>query len=832
MIRESLMGEGWRVRECGGAQTYHVSAPCSVLSVLMDEGVLPDLYDGENEALALPHLEKDYEFERIVSVGGEIMQEDVIELVFHGLDTVTEIYLNNERIARTRNMHRAYRISVKDKLHMGANELKIVFHSPLKYIRDYKPGEHKEISYAPCGALPGGQYLRKVHSSFGWDWGPQLPDMGIFREIALETYAKVHINEVRFFQEHDRGRIRLFVDPLLEYSDVIPVELTVEVSGEEPVSVMTRMPADGSMRTAPGENEFQIPIHDPQLWWPNGLGDQPLYEVRIKAHKADKIYDERVYRIGLRTLSVSREKDEYGEEFCFVVNGVKIFAMGADYIPEDAITPRLSREKTAMLVNSARAANFNCLRVWGGGYYPSDDFYDLCDEAGIIVWQDLMFACNVYELTSSFEKSIIAETRDNVMRLRHHACLGLWCGNNENESAWTNWEEFQKQSPALRADYIKMFEHILPRAVAECDDQTFYWPSSPSSGGCFDAPEDENRGDSHYWGVWHGLKPFTEFRNHYFRFLSEFGFQSFPALKTVKTFTQPEDRNIFSPVMESHQKNAQANGRILSYISENFRYPKNFEQLIYVSQILQGLAIQSGVEHFRRNRGRCMGTLYWQMNDNWPVASWSGIDYYGRWKALHYMAKHFYAPVAVSINCEGHKVTPYLVNDGMTDTVARLKLSVMTMEGRVISSFTEEGKCPAGEVHRFLTRDLEKQLRDFSEREVYLYAEFSYDDNALSKTAVLVPHKKLKLIREEPEVTIKDAGEYYEITLLSESYMPFVFLDLKDADVIFSDNVIDLNHGMPVTVRAYKADISGAEIENAENFQEQLVVYTLQGSYV
>ncbi len=382
-------------------------------------------------------------------------------------------------------------------------------------------------------------------------------------------------------------------------------------------------------------------IHNPKLWWPNGYGDQPLYKVQVELLDEDGTVLETITkRIGLRTLTISQEKDLWGKEFAFCVNGVKIFAMGGNYIPEDCIYSRITPEVQKYLLESCKRANFNCVRVWGGGYYPSDHFYDLCDEMGLIVWQDLMFACNVYDLTEEFEDNITKEITENVKRLRHHASLGLWCGNNEMESAWDHWPEVQSESKYLRADYIKMFEYVIPKAVRAADSETFFWQSSPSSGGCFDDPDDENRGDCHYWDVWHGQKPFTDYQKHYFRFCSEFGFQSFPCLKTVESFTEEKDRNIFSRVMENHQKNPAANGKILYYLSENFRYPENFRKLLYVSQILQGMAMKYGVDHWRRHRGRCMGTLYWQINDNWPVASWASIDYFGRWKALHYMAKN------------------------------------------------------------------------------------------------------------------------------------------------------------------------------------------------
>ncbi len=833
MIRQSLCGSGWKLREYQENTFYDVETPCSVLPVLLENRVIEDPFFRENEKKALPYLEKDYEFIKNFSLGGEILSEDEVEMVFSGLDTVAEIFLNGKRIGRLKNMHRTFRVSVKDKLRMGANELKILFHSPLKYISEMEKTPGKEIHYTAAGSIEGSSYLRKPHSSFGWDFGPKLPDIGIFRDICIEAYSKVKISEVFIFQEHMDGKVKLYVDPILEYTDVIPVELVVSVSGEPDVTVMTRMSGAGAHVTKKGENELTVDINSPQYWWPNGMGPQPLYNVKITVKKADKIYDEKKFRIGLRTLSVSREKDENGEEFCFVINGIKMFAFGANYIPEDAIYKRIDKKRTDTILKSARDANFNCIRVWGGGYYPSDEFYDFCDEYGLIVWQDLMFACNVYDLTSSFEKSIVAEVRDNVKRLRHHACLGLWCGNNEIESAWDHWEGFAKEAPALKADYIKMFEYILPRTVRAEDELTFYWPSSPSSGGCFDGPDDENRGDQHYWEVWHGDKAFSEYTKHKFRFLSEFGFQSFPCLKTVKSYTEAADRNIYSPVMEAHQKCDKGNGKMMYYISENFRYPKDFEQLLYVSQIMQALAIKTGVEHMRRNRGVCMGTLFWQLNDNWPGSSWSAMDYFGRWKMLMYMARRFYAPVSASLCIEGNRLTPWVVNDGMDDMVVRLKTALVSCDGKELLHFAEDIRSTAGLAAKGITRDLSRQLNGRDPRDVYVLAEFEYPDGYIQReSAVIVPYKELNLPDTKPEISVEETEESFDITLSADVFVPFVWLDLREADARFSDNAFDLHKGRPVIIRVEKSSISGMEIANAEAFTEQLQVFSLRDSFV
>jgi len=832
MLKESLCGEGWLVREKGAASGYKAKAPCSVLSVLMEQKQIDNIYYRENEKNAFACLEKDYEFIKNFSVSGEHMQQESVELVFYGLDTCTEIYLNDELLGRTRNMHRTYRYQVKDKIRVGANELRIVFESPLRFISEYRPEDNKKSDYTPTGAVFGGQYLRKPHMMFGWDWAPSLPDIGIFRDITIESFSKVRISDVFFSQDHYGDELIVRVDPILEYTDPIPVEIAVNITGEEERTVMTRMPEPGTVESDPGENEFVIPIQSPQLWWPNGMGPQPLYTVTVSVRKADKAYDEKTYQIGLRTIEVERKKDEKGESFCFVVNGRKMFARGADYVPEDSVFSNITEKKIVSLVENAAKANFNCLRVWGGGYYPSDAFYEACDRFGIVVWQDLMFACNTYEMTRQFERTVLAEIHDNVSRIRHHACLGLWCGNNEIESFWSGNGVFSKEPLALKSDYVKLFEYLLPRAVAADDSQTFYWNSSPSSGGSFDAPDDENRGDTHYWDVWHGEGVIEDYKKHDFRFLSEFGFQSFPGIKTVKGFTGEVDRNIFSPVMEAHQKSPNGNGRILQHIARNFRYPKDFVQFLYVSQIMQGMAVKYCVEHMRQKRGTCMGTIFWQFNDCWPAVSWSSVDYYGRWKALQYMARKFYAPVVGSIDVEGTSVRAYAINDSNEALTVKVRTALCSMDGKEHIHYVESVKLPADSSVALKVHDFSRQLEENFKRDVFVCVDFEFS-NGIKQTedAVFVPYKHLNLKETGVEIYADEKDDVYEITIESEVYTPFVMVELSKGDCVFSDNVVTVFKDRPAVITVNKNEIENATFESLDDFIDSLVIYTLQGSF-
>ena len=807
-------------------ESVDMQIPGTVLSGLLAAGKIKDPFYRTNEDATRALFWKDYVFTRTFDVDEELLAQQHIVLVCEGLDTLAEISINGTFLAKTDNMHRTWKFQAKKLLHPGKNEIQIVFRSVLRFIEDYPYEAHKKINYIPCGSMKGNQLLRKAHSMFGWDWGPQTIDAGIFRDIYLQGYSHARIEDIRIHQQHAKN---VSVQTSITLSESVPGQkLCVELSEDG---------ADKPLQTklcktnADGVAAVDFVIENPKLWWPNDYGDQPLYIVRTTLLDEDGPSLESITRrIGLRTLTISQEKDEWGNEFAFCVNGVKIFTRGGNYIPDDCLYTRITEKKLDYILESCRRAHFNCVRVWGGGYYPSDAFYDLCDEKGLIVWQDLMYACNVYDVTDAFAENCRQETYDNVRRLRHHASLGLWCGNNEIESAWDHWGDFQKETPYLRADYIRLFEEVLPKAVQEADGETFYWHSSPSSGGCFDNPDDANRGDTHYWDVWHGQKPFTDYRKYFFRFCSEFGFQSFPCAKTVNSFTLEDDRNIFSRVMESHQKNDAANGKMLYYLSENLRYPKDLTHLLYASQVLQGMAIKYGVDHWRRNRGRCMGTLYWQINDDWPAPSWSSIDYFGRWKALHYMAQKFYAPHAVSMTLEDHRCHVYFSNESFETTEYSLTLSIRDLSGNVLETYETKGNSPAFSAIETAVVDIcswEDQKDD-----VFLEAVIhTKDQKVLKDVETLVPYKYLNLKNPVISTEAEETNDAFILHISSDCFAPFVALDFDDADVIFSDNFFHLTDKTVQDIIVKKEDILQGHFENAEDFRKRLQILSLGTSY-
>lgn len=807
-------------------ESVDMQIPGTVLSGLLAAGKIKDPFYRTNEDATRALFWKDYVFTRTFDVDEELLAQQHIVLVCEGLDTLAEISINGTFLAKTDNMHRTWKFQAKKLLHPGKNEIQIVFRSVLRFIEDYPYEAHKKINYIPCGSMKGNQLLRKAHSMFGWDWGPQTIDAGIFRDIYLQGYSHARIEDIRIHQQHAKN---VSVQTSITLSESVPGQkLCVELSEDG---------ADKPLQTklcktnADGVAAVDFVIENPKLWWPNDYGDQPLYIVRTTLLDEDGTSLESITRrIGLRTLTISQEKDEWGNEFAFCVNGVKIFTRGGNYIPDDCLYTRITEKKLDYILESCRRAHFNCVRVWGGGYYPSDAFYDLCDEKGLIVWQDLMYACNVYDVTDAFAENCRQETYDNVRRLRHHASLGLWCGNNEIESAWDHWGDFQKETPYLRADYIRLFEEVLPKAVQEADGETFYWHSSPSSGGCFDNPDDANRGDTHYWDVWHGQKPFTDYRKYFFRFCSEFGFQSFPCAKTVNSFTLEDDRNIFSRVMESHQKNDAANGKMLYYLSENLRYPKDLTHLLYASQVLQGMAIKYGVDHWRRNRGRCMGTLYWQINDDWPAPSWSSIDYFGRWKALHYMAQKFYAPHAVSMTLEDHRCHVYFSSESFETTEYSLTLSIRDLSGNVLETYETKGNSPAFSAIETAVVDIcswEDQKDD-----VFLEAVIhTKDQKVLKDVETLVPYKYLNLKNPVISTEAEETNDAFILHISSDCFAPFVAFDFDDADVIFSDNFFHLTDKTVQDIIVKKEDILQGHFENAEDFRKRLQILSLGTSY-
>ena len=777
----SLCGE-WRMRGNGFDCTGTI--PGSMYSFLLNNNLIEDPYYRDNEYKALELSHHDYTFERKFDFE---KTGDEVALRFEGLDTFCDVYLNGKKVGQSDNMHVTYEFDVTDVLKNGENTLVVECHQTLDYIRE--KSEELDLYFGGRHTLRGFAYIRKAHCMYGWDWGPFLPDMGIWRPVSLIIKDSARITELHITQRHEKCKV--YITPNVKTDKEADTRVTLTAPNGKSVVIK-----------ANEEHE----VESPELWWPHGLGAQPLYTVTAEVVNGTKIVDTCTKRIGLRSLKLIRKKDKWGESFAHECNGIQFFAMGADYVPEDNIISRCNRARSEVLLKRCVDANFNAIRVWGGGYYPDDYFFDICDELGLVVFFDMAFACTLYFPDEKMMESIKVEVRQNLERLHHHPSIAIICGNNEVEGCHAGSSERMAQKALLERN-IELFEDVIASIANDVCPEIPYIHTSPVTAGRFVDPNNENFGDSHYWEVWHSGKPFTEYRNHHFRYLSEFGFQSFPCEKTVNQFTLPEDRNVFSRVMEQHQRNTAANGKIVSYISDTFLYPTDFGTLLYTSQLLQAEAMRYGVEHLRRERGRCMGTLYWQLNDIWPVASWASIDYYGRLKALHYYAKRFYSPVLISCRETGEKTTrPYVIlepglydyetkaeltitNDTLSEFVGTVRSYLRDSYGTILESFEEKVK-----VSPLSTLTLAEH--DFNKTDVssnyYSYELVDNSGNIVSSGTVLFTAPKHFNFK-NPELTAEVVGD--EIVVRAKAYAKSIEIYSPDTDFILSDNFFDMNAG-------------------------------------
>lgn len=789
MIIQTLNGK-WTIVQIGTTLSFSGLVPGTVYSNLIENNIMADPYWRDNEEKAIKWMDYDYEYCYLFKLEKDLCLANHILLCMEGLDTLADIYLNQHFIASTNNMHISWRFPVDHFLKKTEeNELKVIFYSPTKYIKEAYQECPCEGSYE---CTKGFMHIRKAHYMFGWDWAPKLPDMGIWRSVFLKGIVEGEIEEVSIQQVHFKEKV------VLKFN----IETSNFCYNKQEYSYKIELISPTKEVCQYNNSPTEITINHPMLWFPNGYGEQALYQIKVLLFWKQNQIDCWEKRIGLRTITIHKLADKFGERFAHRINGIDIFAMGANFIPMDAILPRINKDRTKKLLLDCKDSHFNVIRVWGGGYYPDDYFYDLCDELGFLVWQDFMFACAVYPFHQEFEASITKEVVQTIKRLRHHACIGLWCGNNENESflARNQWVRTLKQ----KADYIKIFEYIIPKLVEQYNPERFYWCSSPSSGGGFDKPDKEEIGDSHYWDVWHKEKPFTEFRKFKFRYLSEFGFQSFPSIKTIESYTLEEDRNLFSYVMEKHQKNNNANGIILKYLSQIFLYPYSLDHIIYASQLLQAEAIKYGVEHFRRYRGQCMGTVYWQLNDCWPVASWSSIDYYGRWKALQYYAKRFYAPILLSCEEHGFLDQGADINQDIVDFEISMRLCVtnetMINQNVKINWSLRDSYSNILKQDSFVTKVDPLSATWFPKvvfpeadiKEHYICYELWQNEILLSQGMSLFGVPKYYQFK-DPCLTIKKEGEF--IIISSKAFAKGVAITNEEDDLLLEDNYFDMNQG-------------------------------------
>lgn len=790
----------WSFRDCSTQKWLPARIPGCVHQDLRRAREIPDPFWGTNE-LDLQWIEhRDWEYRTTFKLPAGMRDEEVVELVADGLDTLATISLNGRRIARTDNMFTPYRWSIKGRLRSGENELSIRFAA----VGPYLEANHNARSFREFNDPVGNSNrIRKEQCQFGWDWGPRFVTAGIWQGIRLEAWSSNRLDSVILRQRHPRsGRVFLDLKPELARPDAAATcHWKLDLRGKT---------------VAQGEGTT-VRVDQPELWWPAGQGDQPLYHITVEVRDAaGRKVGEWSRRIGLRKIELDQGRDEWGRRFSFRVNGRLVFAKGANWIPAHSFVAGLTRKDYERDLRSAVDAHMNMIRVWGGGIYESEAFFDLCDELGLMVWQDFCFACSQFPGGQDFLDVVRPEAEGQVRRIRHRASLALWCGNNE--IWWLNRKELQDNpDPSQREEYEKLFHELLPEVVAENDPSTAYWPSSPyRPGGETEHEEGEWSGDTHFWDVWHSRRPVQDYEKWNFRFVSEFGMQSYSSPETNRTFCPQDDTNVFGPAMENHQKNAAGNQIILDYVSRRYRFPRSQDDLIFLSQLNQAYCLQFGVEHLRRLMPRCGGALYWQLNDCWPVASWSSIEFTGRWRALHYAAKRFFAPYLVSGKVIGEEsagignyrkssvsgVELWTVCDAVDSLGAVLRWDVMHMDGRRLLRGSEKVQLEPGSSTCVKRLELAEIIQRHSCDEVYVRARLSKGRRTLSEETILLTAPRFVHLpkgRVKIGVTLQDAHTA-EVTLTSPVFLHRFALTLPHAGDRASDNFFDLYPGESKTI--------------------------------
>ena len=814
------LDHGWQFRQVAPEQSAEsgwltATVPGDVHFDLLANKKIPDPFYRDNEAKLQWIENESWEYRLSFEATPALLARSNIDLVFDGLDAAATVYLNGVQVLTADNMFRVWRIPAKAHLHAGSNQLRIVFPSPVKAAKEVAAGDPFRLN----SKTEDKTYIRKAAFEYGWDWGPRFVTSGIWRPARLEAWDKVRIADFAIHQRDVSGEVA-HLDAQVEVDSATagPARVTVSYhpSGA-PKSVQTPFVTTAANLHA-GRNVIDLPIEirKPKLWFPAGYGDQPLYEFTAQLGVGGQWAETRTAKAGLRSIVLDRHLDQWGRSFQLVVNGIPVFAKGADVIPFDSFPNRVTTANYRRILESARDANMNMIRHWGGGYYETDAFYQICDELGIMVWQDFQFGNDWQPGTYAFKLNIEAEAEDQVRRLRNHPSIVVWCGNNETESAF-NWSPRPTLPPEIRfymwQDYLTEFSGILPRVVARLAPETPYWPSSPSADYENVTPT-YHTGDDHVWDVWHGRVPFSTYETHHSRFVTEYGFQSFPEMKTIEAFTEPEDRTgIFTPVMLAHQKNNEGNSIIHDYLLKDYPEPKDFPSFLYVSQVLQAEGIKIGAEHFRRSRPETMGSIFWQLNDCWPVASWSSIDYYGRWKALQYYARRFYAPILVSPHVENGSLKVYIVSDKTESTPASLRVRLMDFDGKVLLSESKNVDVAGLSSKVYLDWPL-KKLADAGAADtsrVLVVADlqtggasdFAMNGTQISRNLVyLAPTKEVHLQPAALKLETLGASGNYKIRVTSPILARDVYLAFGDLDVKLSDNYFDILPGETVEITA------------------------------
>jgi beta-mannosidase len=784
----NLSSENWLFNKQGETKKHKAIIPGTIHTDLFENQLIPDPFFGANEKQLQWIENENWEYETSFSLSEKEISNENIELEFEGLDTYASIYINGQMVLEADNMFRKWTISAKKQLKKGKNNLKIVFQSAVQ--------KGKEAASKLSYTLPEKErvFVRKAQYHFGWDWGPRFVTAGIWKKVQLKFWNKAKIEQLSYEQkelDESIAKIDFIFSIFAEKSGSYQIKL-----GEKPFYFELK----------PGKNNIKIPItiKKPILWWSNGIGVPHQYLFSFTLEYNRKIIDNKELKIGLRTIELVQEKDTFGTNFYFKLNGKPIFMKGANYVPSDSFIPKKAASSYHELVQNARKANMNMLRVWGGGIYADDEFYNACDANGILVWQDFMFACAMYPGDEKFTENVKQEVIDNVNRLQNHPSLALWCGNNENDEGWHNWgwqKQFQyskADSTKIWNDYKKVFHELIPQTLDSLlsKEKNLYWPSSPSIG--WGRKESLTQGDSHYWGVWWGKEPFETYRNKVGRFMSEYGFQGMPNMETLEKVIPKEDFNFNSEAFKNHQKHPTGFETINEYMSRDFPVPSALEKYNYVSQILQAYGMKTAIEAHRLAKPYCMGSLYWQLNDCWPVTSWSTLDYYGNWKAAHYQVKESFAPIFFAVIENENKLSIIGSNDNLEAISGRLAVKLIDFSGKELWAATKD-----------CVLDVEKntnclqisytELPKFEKEKTVLLIEFNSNQKKTVVHHYFVKPKELQL--EKPTIEIKIVGETL-IELKTNTLAKNVYLEANDT--FFEENYFDLVPGIPKIIKTQK----------------------------
>lgn len=793
----------WTFCQVGDTLWSDAKVPGTIHQDLINHNRIPNPFYGMNEEAVQWVENEDWMYRTSFVVTEEQLNRDAAVLELDGLDTYADVFLNGALILRSDNMFVGHKVSVKSVLRKGENRLLIRFRSAVK--EALPQWETNGFDYPADNDHSSKRvsiYTRKAPYSYGWDWGIRLATCGIWRPVRL-VFSDVARIEDYYVRQASVSASKADVDNRLEITNVTsqPVSALLKVAYHYTANDTKEVQKQIELR--PGENTVSLPvmIDNPHLWMPNGWGEPSLYKftASVSVDGVEVASQER--QVGLRSIRVVMEDDEHGKSFYFEVNGHPMFAKGANFIPDDALLPNVTPERYKRILEDVKAANMNMLRVWGGGIYEDDNFYDEADRNGILIWQDFLFACTTYPHDPLFLKRVEAEAEYNIKRLRGHASLAMWCGNNEIYEGVRYWGWKNKYTAEAFAEmnrgYDVLFRQLLPDMVKRFDSDRFYMHGSPYEAN-WGRPESWKIADSHNWGTWYGRKPFESFDSEIPRFMSEYGFQAFPEMKTIRTFAEEKDFELESPVMNAHQKATIGNALIKQTMGLYYKVPAKFEDLVYVGLVLQGQGMRHGIEAHRRNRPYCMGSLFWQLNDSWPVVSWSSIDYYGNWKAMQYQSQRAFAPVLINAIKEGDDLCVYLISDELQDRDdVRLTVELMDFDGKSHGKWTQNGKLTANTSMLFLKKRVDEFLSKQDAATSFLRFTLKAKNGAALADEVFyfAYPKDQKLPEARIETSVKKRGEAIEMTLKTDKLARDIFIEVPVHGVRFSDNFFDLLPG-------------------------------------